>query len=172
MARIQYESDGLKIMEDLTNNADQIQQRVLSEILTRNAATEYLKRFLNAQIDNQLFKKIVPIVSYEDIRPYIDRIANGEPSDILLADPVIEFHISTGTSGGKPKLIPATADVLEKRVVFNTLLGSVMRKHVGDPNQGGKGLQFLFVKPEIETPCGLKARAVSTSALKDDTRSR
>ncbi|MBA0792372.1 hypothetical protein Gohar_016873, partial [Gossypium harknessii] len=33
----------------------------------------------------------VPIVTYEDIKPYIDRIANREPSNILLAESVLEF---------------------------------------------------------------------------------
>ncbi|XVE80118.1 hypothetical protein DITRI_Ditri14bG0113500 [Diplodiscus trichospermus] len=57
----------------------------------RNAGTEYLSQFLHGQTDMQLFKKNVPIVTYEDIKPYIDRIAHGERSDILLADPITQF---------------------------------------------------------------------------------
>ena len=82
---------GLKILEDLTTNSHQIQEQVLQEILNRNSGTGYLKGFLNGQCDKQLFKKNVPIVTYKDIKPYIDRIANGEPSDILLAEPVTAF---------------------------------------------------------------------------------
>ncbi|KAK6229414.1 hypothetical protein SCA6_018365 [Theobroma cacao] len=128
MATNECEVDGLKMMEELTINAHQVQEQVLGEILKRNAETEYLKGFLNGQSGKQLFKNNVSVVTYEDIKPYVDRIANGEPSDILLAEPVIEFHRSSGTSGGQPKLIPATVELSKKMAVFHTLSASVLNK--------------------------------------------
>ena len=83
--------NGMKILQELTTNAHQIQEQVLGDILMRNAGTEYLGGFLNGQADKQLFGRNIPIVTYEDIKSYIDRIANGEPSDILLAEPVTAF---------------------------------------------------------------------------------
>ncbi|XVE50224.1 hypothetical protein DITRI_Ditri01bG0144600 [Diplodiscus trichospermus] len=156
-------------MEELTTSAHQIQEQVLGEILMKNAATEYLSRFLDGQTDKQQFKKNVPIVSYEDIKPYIDRIANGEPSDILLAEPLTVFYRSTGTSGGQPKLIPATAELADKRAIFHSFLDPVMKKYFGDIDQAGKRMEFMFAKPEIETPCGLKARSLSTSAYMENS---
>lgn len=82
---------GLKLLEDLTTNANQVQQQVLEEILTKNAATEYLSGFLNGHSDKKLFKKKVPIVNYEDIKPYIERIANGEPSEIISTQQITEL---------------------------------------------------------------------------------
>lgn len=82
---------GLKLLEDLTKNAYEVQQQVLEEILTKNAQTEYLKGFLNGHYDKKDFKKNVPVVNYEDVKPYIERIANGEPSDIISAQPVTEL---------------------------------------------------------------------------------
>lgn len=82
---------GLKVIEDLTTNAHLIQDQILREILTRNSGTEYLKRLLDGQADKELFKQRVPVVNYEDIRPYIERIANGEPSDIISAEPITEL---------------------------------------------------------------------------------
>ncbi|PPD93744.1 hypothetical protein GOBAR_DD09319 [Gossypium barbadense] len=79
-----------------------------------------------------------------------DRIANGEPSNILLAESVLEFFRSSGTSGGQPKLTPVTAETLK-------LL------HFGNLDQAVKSLEFQFAKEETETPCGLKARAATTS---------
>ncbi|MBA0665788.1 hypothetical protein Goklo_002265, partial [Gossypium klotzschianum] len=64
----------LKMIEELTTNAGQIQDEVLREILSRNAGTEYLRGFLRGQTEKRLFKKNVPIVTYEDLKPYIDRI--------------------------------------------------------------------------------------------------
>ncbi|XP_021287734.1 indole-3-acetic acid-amido synthetase GH3.17-like [Herrania umbratica] len=157
---------GLKILEKLTTDAYQIQEQVLEEILNRNAGTEYLRGFLNGQCDKQLFKKNVPIVTYDDIEPYIHRIANGESSDILLAEPVTGFYRSTGTSGGQPKLIPSTAEK-DKGALFQTLKESVMNKHFGDLDKAGKSMQLLFTKQEIETPSGLPATPATTSIFKD-----
>ncbi|WRX15577.1 GH3 family - like 6 [Theobroma cacao] len=156
---------GMKILEDLTENVYQIQQRVLEEIITRNAHTEYLKGFLNGQSDKDLFKKKVPVVNYEDIKPYIERIANGDSSNIITAEPVTELLTSSGTSGGHPKMMPSTAEDLHRKTFFYNLLVPVMNQYV-DGLDDGKGMYLLFVKPEIKTPSGLMARPVLTSYYK------
>lgn len=82
----------LEFIEDVTLNADQVQQKVLSEILSRNANVEYLKRYgLNGHTDRDTFKKILPVISYEDIQTDINRIANGDTSPILCSKPISEF---------------------------------------------------------------------------------
>lgn len=82
----------LDFIEDVTKNADQIQKQVLAEILSRNAEVEYLKRHgLNGHIDRDTFKKTMPVISYEDILPDINRIANGDTSPILCSDRISEF---------------------------------------------------------------------------------
>ena len=82
---------GMKLLEDLTTNAHQVQQQVLEKILTQNVHTEYLRSFLNGHSNKKLFKEKVPVVNYEDIKPYIERIANGEPSEIISAQPITEL---------------------------------------------------------------------------------
>ncbi|OWM76270.1 indole-3-acetic acid-amido synthetase GH3.17-like [Punica granatum] len=156
---------GLKLLEDLTANAHLIQDQLLSEILTRSARTEYLGRFLGGQVDKELFKRRVPVVNYEDIKPYIERIANGEPSDIISAKPITELLTSSGTSGGQPKMMPSTAEDLDRKTFFYNLLVPVMNKHVDGLDQG-KGMYLWFIKPEISTPGGLMARPVLTSYYK------
>ncbi|XP_039058874.1 indole-3-acetic acid-amido synthetase GH3.17-like isoform X5 [Hibiscus syriacus] len=159
--------DGLRMIEELTTNAERIQDELLREILSRNAGTEYLRRFLHGQTDKQLFKKNVPVVTSEDLKPYIDRIANGERPDILLAEPITGFFMSSGTSGGKPNLMPVTAEFAQKRELFHTLYESPVMKHFGDINQAGKRMEFMFARPEIETPSGLTAASVTTSIYKE-----
>lgn len=82
---------GLKLIEDLTVNACRIQNRVLDEILTQNARTEYLQGYLNGRVDKESFKRDVPVVKYEDIKCYIERLANGDPSEIISAQPITEL---------------------------------------------------------------------------------
>ena len=78
-------------LKDLTSNVQQIQDNLLEEILTPNLNTEYLQRFHVERFDKELFKKNVPVVSYEDIKPYIDRVVNGESSEVLSARPITGF---------------------------------------------------------------------------------
>lgn len=86
------DSKALRFIEDTTRNADSVQQRVLAEILTRNAHTEYLTRFpLNGATDRDTFKARVPVVTYEDLQPDIQRIANGDRSPIFSSHPISEF---------------------------------------------------------------------------------
>ncbi|KHG05132.1 Uncharacterized protein F383_31576 [Gossypium arboreum] len=169
MATNDYESV-LKMLEEITTNARQIQEQLLDEILRKNAETEYLQGFLHDQTDKQLFKKNVPIVTYDHIKPYIDRIANGKASsDILLVEPLIGFSLSSGTSGGQPKLIPITAESANVTAALGNLHLSLMIKHFGDLSQVGKRMELLFAKPDVETPCGLKASAVTTRAFKESS---
>jgi auxin responsive GH3 family protein len=155
----------LSLLEDLTTNVKQIQDSVLEAILSRNAQTEYLRGFLNGQVDKQNFKKNVPVVTYEDIRSYIDRIANGEPSDLICDRPISVLLTSSGTSGGVPKLIPLTTEDLEQRISFSSLYAPLLYKHI-DGLSEGKSLIFYFVTRESKTANGLMVRTMVTSFLK------
>ncbi|KAL2247567.1 indole-3-acetic acid-amido synthetase GH3.6 [Sesamum indicum] len=156
----------LEFIEDVTRNADEVQKRVLAEILSRNADVEYLKRHgLTGQVDRHTFKKIMPVVTYEDILPDINRIANGDMSPILCSRPISEFLTSSGTSGGERKMMPTIEEELGRRSLLYSLLMPVMSQFVPGLDKG-KGMYFLFIKCETKTPGGLLARPVLTSYYK------
>lgn len=83
--------DKLKVLEDLTSNVTQLQDNVLEEILTLNANTNYLQSFFRGRFDKEIFKKNVPVVTYEDVKPYIERVVNGEASNVISAQPITGF---------------------------------------------------------------------------------
>ncbi|MBA0880636.1 hypothetical protein Goshw_016690 [Gossypium schwendimanii] len=152
----------------MTKNVDSVQERVLREILSRNAETEYLKRFsLNGATDRETFKSRIPVVTYEDIQPEIQRIANGDKSPIFSVHPISEFLTSSGTSAGERKLMPTIHEELDRRQLLYSLLMPVMNLYVRGLDKG-KGLYFLFVKAETKTPGGLLARPVLTSYYNSD----
>ncbi|KAK4714820.1 hypothetical protein R3W88_020727 [Solanum pinnatisectum] len=156
----------LHFIEEVTTNADEIQKKVLAEILTKNAHVEYLQRHgLNGHIDRENFKKIMPAITYEDIQSDITRIANGDKSQILCSQPISEFLTSSGTSGGERKLMPTIEEELARRSQLYSLLMPVMSQFVPDLEKG-KGMYFLFIKSEAKTPGGLPARPVLTSYYK------
>lgn len=82
-----------KVLEDLTSNVKQIQDDVLREILTLNANTECLRPFLNGSSDKDAFKKNVPVTTYDDVKLFIDRVANGEPFDVISGTPITGFSL-------------------------------------------------------------------------------
>ncbi|ERN12786.1 hypothetical protein AMTRI_Chr02g217940 [Amborella trichopoda] len=157
---------GLKLIEDVTSKAEEVQDRVLADILKRNANTEYLRRRgLEGRTDRESFKRMLPVITYEDIQPDIHRIANGDKSPILCSHAVSEFLTSSGTSGGERKLMPTIEEDMDRRALFYSLLIPIMNQHVPGLDKG-KGMYFLFVKSEAKTPSGLLARPVLTSYYK------
>ncbi|CAA0806789.1 Probable indole-3-acetic acid-amido synthetase GH3.1 [Striga hermonthica] len=162
------DAKALEFIEEMTRNADAVQENVLAQILARNAETEYLKGFnLEGATDRETFKSKIPIVSYEDLQPLIQRIANGDRSPILSAHPVSEFLTSSGTSAGERKLMPTIKEELDRRQLLYSLLMPVMNLYVKGLDKG-KGLYFLFIKSESQTPSGLPARPVLTSYYKSE----
>ncbi len=58
------------------------------------------------------FQKKVPLQTYDDIRPYVDRLRDGE-TDLLWPGDVRWFAKSSGTTSDKSKFIPVTKEALE-----------------------------------------------------------
>ncbi|KAJ4752068.1 Auxin-responsive GH3 family protein [Rhynchospora pubera] len=156
---------GMQLLEELTKNAGAIQEMVLNEILNRNSKTEYLHGFLKGERDKGLFRKQVPVVDYDKVKPYIERIANGDNSNIISKNPIVELLTSSGTCGGQPKLMPSTEEELDRKTFMYNVLIPVINKYVKGLDEG-KGMYLLFIKPEITTPSGLTGRPVLTSYYK------
>ncbi|XAR56621.1 hypothetical protein NMG60_11037174 [Bertholletia excelsa] len=163
---IEKNKKALQFIEDVTTNADEVQKHVLAEILCRNAGVEYLQRHaLSGNTNRETFKKLVPVIKYDDLQPDITRIANGDKSPILCSQPISEFLTSSGTSGGERKLMPTIEEELGRRSLLYSLLMPVMNQFVPGLDEG-KGMYFLFIKSEAKTPGGLVARPVLTSYYK------
>ncbi|KAL3635511.1 hypothetical protein CASFOL_020058 [Castilleja foliolosa] len=87
-------SPSLQWIDEMTRNAKTEQQNALAQILAQNADTKYLKGFnLNGAMDKETFRSKVPLVTYDDIQPLIRRVADGDTSPILCADPISLFIV-------------------------------------------------------------------------------
>uniref|UniRef100_M4E3Q3 Uncharacterized protein n=3 Tax=Brassica campestris TaxID=3711 RepID=M4E3Q3_BRACM len=118
----------LSVLEDTTSNAKQVQDSVLEAILSCNAQTEYLRGFLSGQLDKQSFKKNLPIVTYEDCRSYIDRIANGESFNLICDRPFIVL-----LTRDKVQISPhemTTCEDTTQRMFCQLLCGLLQRENV------------------------------------------
>ncbi|KAJ4848725.1 hypothetical protein Tsubulata_028128, partial [Turnera subulata] len=120
---------------------EDVQKKVLEEILSHNAHVEYLQRHgLGGYTGRDIFKKVMPVITYEDIQPDITRITNGDTSPILCSKPISEFLTSSGTSGGERKLMPTIEEELRRISLLYSLLMPVMSQFVFGLEKG-KGIQ-------------------------------
>ncbi|MBA0617577.1 hypothetical protein Godav_027012 [Gossypium davidsonii] len=164
--KLEYKGeDALKEIEKLTTTAGDVQYGILKEILKRNAETEYLNKYMNGSIDVSQFKSCVPVITYKNIYPYIQRIANGEDSSLITGQPITEILCSSGTSAGEPKLTPSIAEDLDRRTFLYNLIMPIMNQYIPGLDDG-KAMYLYFVKAELSTPCGLPFRTVLTSYYK------
>ena len=93
--------------EQATRDPVAAQQRKLLEIVRANQGTEYGRAHGFAKVHDLLsYQAAVPIVSYDEIRPLVERMARGEHGVLTAEDPVM-FAQTSGTTG-KSKLIPVT----------------------------------------------------------------
>ena len=87
-----------------------VQMDYLGDLLSRNAGTVYGRKYGFGSIRTyREFAQRVPLTTYEDYAPYIDKIARGR-QNILTAEPVLLFEPTSGSSGGR-KLVPYTASL-------------------------------------------------------------
>src|SRR5436190_7064862 len=96
-----------RAFEEATFHPSKAQQRVLAEIIEGNRMTAYGRAHGFADVKTiAQWRKQVPVVDYEDLRPWVDRAAAGEEC-VLTAEVPILFARTSGTAG-EPKLIPVT----------------------------------------------------------------
>jgi hypothetical protein len=85
-----------------------VQSEKLLDTLQRNRKSEYGRRFRFDRIRSvDDFRENVPVVQYDALSDYVERIARGE-RDVLTSEPV-ERLVPTGGSSGGAKRIPYTA---------------------------------------------------------------
>lgn len=88
------------------------QREVLQDLVTHAQYTDIGRRYgLTKLFSIKDFKTSIPIQEYEDIKPYIDRLMNGE-QNLLWNTPVSWFAKSSGTTSSKSKFIPITDESL------------------------------------------------------------
>ncbi len=95
----------------MPQTVESAQKKVLSYLLRKGAKTEYGKKVGFPGISNYKdFSNIVPLSTYDDMDPYIERLKKGE-SKLIWPSKIFNFAVSAGTTG-KGKHIPLSEDRL------------------------------------------------------------
>jgi len=77
----------------------------IDDLLQRNAHTAYLRHYGSPRRLDEL-----PVVTYDDLRPWLERIRDGEP-DVLFAGRPVAYERTSGSTGAS-KLIPYSMEGL------------------------------------------------------------
>ncbi len=100
-------------MERYATHAAEIQEQVLQRLIGKAAQTEWGKNYSYADIkDYAQFSKRVPIQTYEEVKPWVERVRQGE-KNLLWPGSTVWFAKSSGTTNDKSKFIPVTSDSIQ-----------------------------------------------------------
>ncbi|MEB3358274.1 MAG: GH3 auxin-responsive promoter family protein [Synechococcales bacterium] len=148
------------------SQADRVQTAFLRSLLTAHQHTEFGQTYQLGDIHTpDQFRERVPIASYQDFLPAIERMAHGE-ANVLVADPLIFMNLTSGSTGPK-KLIPVTrrsrrAIARANRAAMGFLFDAARRE--GRPL--GKMLFNSSASSMGKTSGGIAYGPVSTSDLR------
>lgn len=137
----------------------EVQEKLLIRIISKNANTLYGKKYAFKKIRSiKDFQRNVPIVTYENLSEYIDRIKTGE-NNVLTKDKVVYFATTSGTTKNV-KLIPVTR---ERNRIFRMelLLWSFFFLKSNKEVLRGKTLYFAGPYYEFYTDSGIPCGSIS-----------
>ena len=98
------------------NQPEKAQNEVLHTLLKDYFQTEYGKMHNAGNIDNiKDYQNAFPVSDYEDFKPLIDQVLEGDTQKLLCEDPV-GWAITRGTTKGESKFIPMTPTDLRLRI--------------------------------------------------------
>lgn len=158
--------DVIAEFEIMTRYAGSVQIETLKKILEENGRTEYLERWgLDGRTDPESFKSCVPLVTHDDLEPYINRIVDGDDSSILTGKPITTISLSSGTTRGMPKFVPFNDELMESTMqIYRT---SYSFRNRDFPIGNGKCLQFIYGSKQFKTKGGLAAGTATTNVYRN-----
>ena len=108
-----FSSKRFQKIDYFKKNPHTVQEETLFELINLAKNTEFGKRFgFDSIRDVEYYRTRLPLQTYEDIKPYVDRMRNGE-QNILWHSEIKWFAKSSGTTENKSKLIPVSKEALK-----------------------------------------------------------
>lgn len=104
----------LKRIDEFVANPYGAQRESWDFLLGNLRKTEYGRRYGAGHVLNyEAFSRNFPVVGYEEIAKYVQRMREGEPN-VLWPGYTLWYARSSGTTTSKSKFIPVTEDVLQR----------------------------------------------------------
>lgn len=145
--------------KEARKNVHKSQDKLLLSIIRKNENTAYgTKHDFKSIKTIKDYQKKVPIITYDDIEPYVEMLKNGA-QNILTKDKVIYFATTSGTTK-KAKLIPITK---QRTILFRKELSLWSFKFLRTYPQVLQGKLLYFAGPydEGRTNAGIMYGSIS-----------
>ena len=98
----------LKELMDNCAHANERSKELLMNLMRDNQDTEYGKKYHFDQIHSvDDFKRLVPMSSYDDYAPYIERMVNKGEKNLLTVYPIVQYAETSGSVGVPKKNTPS-----------------------------------------------------------------
>lgn len=120
----------------------EVQNEIFEKLIKQATDTEYGKKYhFKSVVSPEDFTQRVPVVTYEDLFPYISRIMQGE-QNLLWPSAIRWFAKSSGTTNAKSKFIPVSPEALDECHFKGgkDLLSIYINNNPGSKLFDGKGL--------------------------------
>ncbi len=92
---------------------DEVQEEWFGSLINDAIGTEWGKKYDYRSIENiTQFKERIPVQNYDTLKPYIERMLNGE-QNLLWPSEIKWFAKSSGTTSDRSKFIPVSEESLE-----------------------------------------------------------
>ncbi|MEH0155301.1 GH3 auxin-responsive promoter family protein [Limibacter armeniacum] len=101
-------------VEYFMQNPLEVQERTFQQLIKSAKDTEWGRKYNYRNIRNgEDFKRDVPVSTYEELYPYIERLMQGE-QNLLWPTKINCFSKSSGTTNARSKFIPVSGEALEE----------------------------------------------------------
>jgi hypothetical protein len=101
-------------IENFKTNPIEVQEKLLAELIETAEDTEFGRKYKFSKIRSYAdFSNQVPVHSYEEMKPYIEKTMKGS-QNVLWPSEIIWFSKSSGTTASRSKYIPVSEESLEE----------------------------------------------------------
>ncbi len=99
-------------IEYFRTHPEEVQQKTLMDLIHAARDTRWGREYKYAEISNyDEYRRRVPLQDYEDVKPYVDRLLQGE-QQLLWPSDIQWFAKSSGTTADRSKFIPISQEAL------------------------------------------------------------
>lgn len=103
----------VQAVERYTTEAEALQTKIFQALLQRASHTQWGQQYSYKDIRTyEQFRQRVPLQTYEEIKPFVERMRLGE-KDVLWPGQTRWFAKSSGTTNDKSKFLPVTSEGLK-----------------------------------------------------------
>ncbi len=149
-----------KSIDSWANKPFKTQEKVFQELISRGTGTQFGKDHDFISINKyEDFVNRVPVKDYEALKPYVDRVVNGE-EDILWPGKPLYFAKTSGTTSGV-KYIPITERSIKAQVASSRNAILLYIHETGNKKFVDGKMIFLQGSPELTEKNGINIGRLS-----------